>query len=199
MFAAMVSIAACASSNDVTSESTAMASSETPLSIVVVVVAMVVGATVETFPVGPETTVVEVVVVGDAVETVELVGSDDDVTESGKEFGVDDDDAGSVVVVLCTIKVVKGGRLVVDVVVVGSGCVVVVLNDVVEDCVVVGESVNVVVVFGHDVTVLPSVIDEDSGGCDVDVSGSVDAAVSGMFGAVDVVVWAGETDVSRSY
>lgn len=157
MLAAIASIAACASSGDETSESTAAASSGDPTSISGEIVVVV--ATIEPFTVGPEGALVgagfiggKVVVVGDTVETVVFVRSDDDVAEGSEKLCVDDDDKLTVVVVLVSVNVVKTGRVVVDVVVVSSGCVVVVLDDVVEDCVVVGESLDVVVC--HTVTVL---------------------------------------------
>lgn len=222
MLSAIASIAAAASSGDETCESTATASSAVSISGEVVVVAGGI-ATVETFSGGPETTVVakgfiggKVVVVGDTVEPVVLVGRNDDVGKGSEELGVDDDDEMTVVVVLGSVDVVKGGSVEVDVVVVSSGCVVVVLDDVVEDCVVVGESLDVVVCHTWTVLLVVSCItvvdagtvssivvlvsvDEVVGSTVVVVSGSVDVVVLDVLVAADVVGWMGDTEVPRSY
>ena len=157
----------------------------------------------------------ELVVVRDVVETAVLVGRNDEGGDIGDDVGVNEDDGDTVLVVFGSVEVVDSGRVEVDVVVVGSGCVVVVLDDVVEGsvvsgklgCTVVGGSVLVVVVSSHVLIVLLGsgsvVVDE------VVVSGSVDVVVDGS-GCVVVVVlvvvvaaWVvgttGETDVSRSY
>lgn len=211
MLSAIASIAAAASSGDETCESTATASAAVSISGEVVVVLGII-ATVETLSGGPETTVVgegfiggKIVVVGDVVEPVVLVGRNDDVGEGSKEVGVEDDDEMTVVVVLGSVEVVNGGSVEVDVVVVSSGCVVVVLDDVVEDSVVVGESLDVVVC--HTVTVLLDSgtvvvlvsVDEVVASVVVVGSGSVDVVVLDVLVAADVVGWMGETDVSRSY
>jgi len=123
----------------------------------------VLGGTVATFAIKDdgEVNVVggEVVVVGDGLEGTELLdglGDRDDVVVDVE----DDSDAGNVVsveVVVSSVEVVEAGRLVVDIVVVGSGCVVVVLDDVgetvVDDSVVSG-SLLVVVVLSHVASVL---------------------------------------------
>ena len=222
MLSAIASIAAAASSGDETCESTATASAAVSISGEVVVVLGII-ATVETLSGGPETTVVgegfiggKIVVVRDVVEPVVLVGRNDDVGEGSEEVGVEDDDEMTVVVVLGSVEVVNGGSVEVDVVVVSSGCVVVVLDDVVEDSVVVGESLDVVVC--HTVTVLLVVscitvvdtgvvsmtvvlvsVDEVVASVVVVGSGSVDVVVLDVLVAADVVGWMGETDVSRSY
>lgn len=222
MLSAIASIAAAASSGDETCESTATASAAVSISGEVVVVEGII-ATVETLSGGPETTVVgegfiggKIVVVRDVVEPVVLVGRNDDVGEGSEEVGVKDDDEMTVVVVLGSVEVVNGGSVEVDVVVVSSGCVVVVLDDVVEDSVVVGESLDVVVC--HTVTVLLVVscitvvdtgvvsttvvlvsVDEVVASVVVVGSGSVDVVVLDVLVAADVVGWMGETDVSRSY
>lgn len=197
MLSAIASIAAAASSGDETCESTATASAAVSISGEVVVVVGII-ATVETLSGGPETTVVgegfiggKIVVVGDVVEPVVLVGRNDDVGEGSEEIGVEDDDEMTVVVVLGSVKVVNGGSVEVDVVVVSSGCVVVVLDDVVEDSVVVGESLDVVVVLGHVSTVLLVIVS-----CTVVVDTTV---VSTTVVVVVVVGCMGKTDVSRSY
>lgn len=164
----------------------------------------------------------EVVLFGDVVETAELldgvnntVEDDEDVVVDGS-VEADEDDGLSVVVVLCSVEVVDSGRVVFDVVVVSSGCVVVVLDDIVEDSVVVGKSLNVVV--GHTSTVLLVVscitvvdtgtvssivvlvsVDEVVASTVVVGSGSVDVVVLVVLVAADVVGRDSETDVSRSY
>lgn len=154
---------------------------------------------------------VELVVVGDVFEGAELLDCVTDVAEDSTE--VDDDctdgsdgiDWISVVVVLGSVEVVNGGSVEVDVVVVSSGCVVVVLDDVVEDSVVVGESLDVVVchtvtvLLGSGTVVVLVSVDEVVASVVVVGSGSVVLVVLDVLVAADVVGWMGETDVSRSY
>jgi len=120
------------------------------------------GGTVATFAIKDdgEVNVVggEVVVVGDGLEGTELLdglGDRDDVVVDVE----DDSDAGNVVsveVVVSSVEVVEAGRLVVDVVVVGSGCNVVVLDDVGKTVVVDGSLVSgsLLVVVCHVASVL---------------------------------------------
>ena len=155
----------------------------------------------------------ELVVVGDVLETTELVDGITDVEDDGSEVDEDgadvsdSDDGVTVVVVLGSVKVVDSGSVEVDVVVVGSGCVVVVLDDVVEDCIVVdvlagslvGGSLLVVVVSSHVVTVLLSVVDEAASVVVVVVSGGSVVVVLDVVVAPWVVGTTGKTSVARSY
>lgn len=135
-------------------------------------------------------------VVRDVEETAELLDGitdvDDDCTGNSEE-----EDGISVVVVLGSVDV---AGFEVDVVVVGSGCVVVVMDDVGKFCVVdgslVGGSVLVVVVSSHVVTVLLSVVDVASSV--VVVGGSVVVGLVVLVAAW-VVGTTAEAFVSRSY
>lgn len=171
-FSAITSMAAATCSGVASADSTSTASSGDwgIVGIVVVVgvgmtvtaVKPVFGGTVATFAIKDdgEVNVVggEVVVVGDGLKGTELVnsvGNSDDVVVDVE----DDSDAGnvvSVVVELCSVELVEAGRLVVDVVVVGSGCVVVLLDDVGKTLVVDGSLVSgsLLVVVCHVVSVL---------------------------------------------
>lgn len=102
----------------------------------------------------------EIVVVGDVSKGTVVGDGVDDVADNVVEV-VDVLNTVSVVVVLGTVEVVDGARIKIDVVVVGSGCVVVVLDDVGElvvDVTVVGVCSVVVVVLSHVSSVLLVVV-----------------------------------------